>query len=266
MNRTTITAFTLIELLVVISIIALLIALLMPALSIARESGRRAVCMSNLRQIGIATEMYKQENNQFIPPCIVREGALDQESWDGFIQPFINANAPRPERPGYEAGASFDVVDAFICPSDQVPRQRSAEDSRKGAAVRSYSRVLHNSVFYPDLWVHFFISPAKVEDITNNNSKVAYISEWHAWFNWRRNNWPGNFVDENSYENGWATIGPPQETAPRVLDHEQGGQNFLFYDTHVQWFAVKRAMHGQHWPVPKDNRRRPGGRPGGRRR
>ncbi len=255
-------AFTLIELLVVISIIALMIALLLPALSGARESGRRSLCMSNLRQIGIATEMYKEENNDRLPPCIVNEGEPTQESWDGFLQPYINANAPKPKVPGYEGGDPFDVVDAFICPTDQTPRTASAIDPTRVAAVRSYSRVIADHVRYPSEWIgQLFADKARVEDFTNGNHKVAYISEWHIWFNYRRNNWPGNFIDESSYNNGWATSGPPDLTAPRVLNHLSQGQNFLFYDAHVEWFSVAQATKGAHWPVPKNARpTRSGGR------
>jgi prepilin-type N-terminal cleavage/methylation domain-containing protein/prepilin-type processing-associated H-X9-DG protein len=59
-------AFTLIELLVVVAIIAILMAVLMPALQRAREQGKRAVCLSNVKQFGLAWVLYADENDQKI--------------------------------------------------------------------------------------------------------------------------------------------------------------------------------------------------------
>ena len=60
-------AFTLIELLVVIAIIAVLIALLLPAVQAAREAARRAQCVNNLKQLGLAAQNYVSSNNVFPP-------------------------------------------------------------------------------------------------------------------------------------------------------------------------------------------------------
>lgn len=67
LRSATILAFTLIELLVVITIMALLASLILPALSRAKEAGRATRCLSNLHQMGIALQLYVQDNHNRLP-------------------------------------------------------------------------------------------------------------------------------------------------------------------------------------------------------
>ncbi len=66
-DRSTELAFTLIELLVVMAIIALLAGLLLPALARAKTKAYNAVCTNNLRQLGVATRLYSEDNNNVLP-------------------------------------------------------------------------------------------------------------------------------------------------------------------------------------------------------
>ena len=71
MNPRRTRAFTLVELLVVIAILTLLAALLLPALNHAQESGKRSLCQSNLRQIGVLCYLYADDSQGWYPNSAV---------------------------------------------------------------------------------------------------------------------------------------------------------------------------------------------------
>jgi len=76
--------FTLIELLVVISVIAVLMGVLMPALRSAREGARRTVCSAHMHDLGLSIHMYSEQEDGFLPPMRVgQNGAVDNEqTWN----------------------------------------------------------------------------------------------------------------------------------------------------------------------------------------
>jgi prepilin-type N-terminal cleavage/methylation domain-containing protein/prepilin-type processing-associated H-X9-DG protein len=96
-------AFTLIELLVVIAIIALLMGILIPVLHKAREQGKDVICRSNLRQIGIATNLYAEDWDQLVP-----RGSAGQRAW---YMLFMSYLAQKPIDNDYR------TVEIYRCPS-----------------------------------------------------------------------------------------------------------------------------------------------------
>jgi prepilin-type N-terminal cleavage/methylation domain-containing protein len=116
-------AFTLIELLLVVSIIALLIGLVIPALGQSRETARRVKCLANLRSIGQAFGVYLNESKGLLPN--VRwihdpdSGQTDLSILD-VLSPNLGVELPVPIDPANLALGYQRVADVFRCPSDTL--------------------------------------------------------------------------------------------------------------------------------------------------
>jgi len=123
-------AFTLVELLVVLAIIGILIGLLLPAVQMAREAGRRASCLNNLRQIGIAMHIYVDRHHVFPPGYISKPTANRDDggpgwAWGAMILPEVEqqatfklVNFSTPVADSSSGNVRTISVASFICPSD----------------------------------------------------------------------------------------------------------------------------------------------------
>jgi len=101
-------AFTLIELLVVVSIIALLVSILIPALGKAKQQAETTVCLSNMRQIGFAANFYLSDNDEFLPRGDWAAG--NGITWFELFMPYLGQEHAR-------ASGDYREVEIYLCPS-----------------------------------------------------------------------------------------------------------------------------------------------------
>ncbi len=109
-------AFTLIELLVVISIIALLVGILLPALGAAQRTARAAVCMSNVRQMGTAQVAYANSNKQLLPAGRRWENANRLVTWQAATYQFLTGTKLDPNFLNPSVQDDFLRDSAYECP------------------------------------------------------------------------------------------------------------------------------------------------------
>jgi prepilin-type processing-associated H-X9-DG protein len=127
----------LIELLVVIAIIAILAAILFPVFAQAREKARQASCQSNLKQLGMATQMYKQDYDETYP--MLENTPPQRYTVANMLDPYIKVN----KRNANNLGGN-------LWPEDSVWRCPTAESYADGS-LNSYFTVGYNWLYLTDV-------------------------------------------------------------------------------------------------------------------
>jgi prepilin-type N-terminal cleavage/methylation domain-containing protein/prepilin-type processing-associated H-X9-DG protein len=125
--------FTLVEILVVIGIIGLLISMLMPVLGAARRAGNTVRCASNLRQVGLAIELYAQKNDQMLPYAgFSTDDDAIEIGWDDLLDRELGGQLTGPE---INARWSTKPRAVLLCPADPIPSQFAPDSHRKSYGI-----------------------------------------------------------------------------------------------------------------------------------
>ena len=206
--------FTLIELLVVVAIIAILAAMLLPALSRARESARRVVCMNNLKQIYIGLRLYIDDFNGFTPYAGM--GGV-YEMWWNLLTPYIG-NQKIFKCPSYRGNAQF----TYGLNDNNIPSP-SLGGAGANPEWKKESKIPDDTIMVTD---------------TRGNNYTGPFGDGGGYD-------PGKVYKQEDD----APLPPGSGLGDRVTRRHNGGGNCLFFGGYVWWL---RETQQRWWTVDRD--------------
>lgn len=209
--------FTLIEMLVVIAIIGILSSILMPSLRSALESSKSASCSSQLRQMGIATSMYSNDNNIFFPSVYWIIGS-SQITWDDLLSNYDGRNLTDSQKNSQLINVSKQGI--YRCPADERV---------KTYAIRSYAI---NKGYYSGYGTAPSDAPANIWGVASGSwsARLSNVKKPGLLITIADNSRDGNLLGNASC----SQFSAPEDYYNYALALHNGNINFLLLDGHVQ--------------------------------
>lgn len=232
------TGFTLIELLVCVAIIAVLMGILIPSLSGARSNARQTVCASNLRQLGMASLLYLDENNQYYWNFYTKVSGDTNRTWwfgygaaSGTMRSLDKSRSPL-------APYTADLARSLQCPD--FPYWHGGYNPKFALPAASYA---YNIILGPD-----YLSPkatkSKKSYLNRAQDVVLFVDGIHFDFSVTSKFNEGHYLEYQS----------DISTASGYAHFRHGGKaQMVFLDAHVDWQKLHGVAYQSNFGGPAGN-------------